>query len=86
MLLPPDYVVLTGMPISTGTPPLTANPGERIRNYWVLNAGPTTFSAFHVIVRVVDTAYATAIRSNDSTGCNGDDSTGRGLHGRVGYS
>ncbi len=53
----PDYVVFNGYANQYKDSPLTANPGDRIR-LWVLNAGPTTFSAFHVIGALFDTAYA----------------------------
>lgn len=53
----PDYVVFNGYANQYKDDPLTANPGERIR-LWVVNAGPTTFSAFHVIGAIFDTAYA----------------------------
>ncbi len=53
----PDYVVFNGYFNQYKDAPLTANPGDRIR-LWVLNAGPTTFSAFHVIGALFDTAYA----------------------------
>src|SRR5712692_4238790 len=44
----PDYVVFNGFANQFSTEALMANPGERIRLY-VMNAGPTTTSAFHVI-------------------------------------
>ncbi len=53
----PDYVVFNGFFNQYQAAPLTANPGDRIR-LWVVNAGPTTFSAFHVIGAIFDTAYA----------------------------
>lgn len=53
----PDYVVFNGYANQYKDDPLTANPGQRIR-LWVVNAGPTTFSAFHVIGAIFDTAYA----------------------------
>jgi nitrite reductase (NO-forming) len=52
----PDYVVFNGYADQYKDAPLTANPGERIR-LWVVNAGPTTFSAFHVIGAIFDAAY-----------------------------
>ncbi len=56
-LAQPDYVVFNGYADQYKTAPLTANPGERIR-LWVVNAGPSTFSAFHVVGALFDTAYA----------------------------
>jgi nitrite reductase (NO-forming) len=63
----PDYVVFNGYANQYKDAPLTANPGERIR-LWVLNAGPTTFSAFHVIGAIFDTAYADGDPQNEQHG------------------
>lgn len=52
----PDYVVFNGYANQYKDAPLSAQPGERIR-LWVLNAGPTIPSAFHVIGAVFDTVY-----------------------------
>jgi len=54
--LNPDFVVFNGFANQYGAEPLTANPGERIRLY-VMNAGPTTTSAFHVIGALFDKVY-----------------------------
>ncbi len=53
----PDYVVFNGYANQYKDAPLTAEPGQRVR-LWVVNAGPTTFSAFHVIGAIFDTAFA----------------------------
>jgi nitrite reductase (NO-forming) len=63
----PDYVVFNGYANQYRDAPLTANPGERIR-LWVLNAGPTTFSAFHVIGALFDTADADGNPKNEQHG------------------
>jgi nitrite reductase (NO-forming) len=63
----PDYVVFNGYANQYKDAPLTANPGERIR-LWVVNAGPTTFSAFHVIGALFDTAYADGNPKNEQHG------------------
>ncbi len=63
----PDYVVFNGYANQYKDAPLTANPGDRIR-LWVLNAGPTTFSAFHVIGALFDTAYADGNPQNEQHG------------------
>lgn len=63
----PDYVVFNGYANQYRDAPLTANPGERIR-LWVLNAGPTTFSAFHVIGALFDIAYADGDPQNEQHG------------------
>ena len=52
----PDFVVFNGFANQYGAEPLVANPGERIRLY-VMNAGPTTTSAFHVIGALFDKVY-----------------------------
>jgi len=63
----PDYVVFNGFANQYKDAPLTVNPGERIR-LWVLNAGPTTFSAFHVIGALFDTAYPDGDPKNEQHG------------------
>jgi nitrite reductase (NO-forming) len=63
----PDYVVFNGYANQYKDAPLTANPGDRIR-IWVVNAGPTTFSAFHVIGAVLDAAYADGNPKNEQHG------------------
>ncbi len=63
----PDFVVFNGYANQYTNAPLTAEPGQRIR-LWVLNAGPTTFSAFHVIGAVFDTAYADGDPRNEQHG------------------
>lgn len=52
----PDYVVFNGVADQYQQHPLTVKAGERIRLY-VLNAGPTLFSAFHVIGWIFDKVY-----------------------------
>jgi nitrite reductase (NO-forming) len=52
----PDYVVFNGIADQYQEHPLVVKAGERIRLY-VLNAGPTLFSAFHVIGWVFDKVY-----------------------------
>lgn len=63
----PDYVVFNGYANQYKDHPLTANPGERIR-LWVLNAGPSDFSAFHVVGTVFDKAYPDGNPQNVETG------------------
>ncbi len=53
----PDYVVFNGYASQYQEKPLTANPGERVR-FWVLNAGPSLFSAFHIVGTIFDKTYA----------------------------
>jgi nitrite reductase (NO-forming) len=52
----PDFVVFNGAANQYEQQPLAAAPGELIRLY-VVNAGPTLFSAFHVIGALFDTVY-----------------------------
>jgi nitrite reductase (NO-forming) len=52
----PDYVVFNGVADQYQGHPLTVRAGQRIRLY-VLNAGPTLFSAFHVIGWIFDKVY-----------------------------
>jgi nitrite reductase (NO-forming) len=52
----PDFVTFNGAALQYQTQPLPASPGERIRLH-VLNAGPTLFSAFHVIGAIFDKVY-----------------------------
>ncbi|HEX7593616.1 MAG TPA: multicopper oxidase domain-containing protein [Anaerolineae bacterium] len=57
MATQPDYVLFNGYANQYKDSPLTANPGELIR-IWVVNAGPSQFSAFHVIGALFDKTYA----------------------------
>lgn len=52
----PDYVVFNGYVNQYKSAPLTVKTGQRIRMF-VLNAGPSNFSAFHVIGAMFDKAY-----------------------------
>ncbi len=52
----PDIVAFNGVAFQYQHVPLTADPGERIRLH-VMNAGPTLFSAFHVIGAIFDVVY-----------------------------
>lgn len=52
----PDFVVFNGAANQYQQQPLPASAGELIRLY-VVNAGPTTFSAFHVIGTIFDKCY-----------------------------
>jgi nitrite reductase (NO-forming) len=63
----PDYVVFNGMVNQYLEHPLTVNPGELIR-LWVVNAGPSQTSAFHVIGAVFSAVYADGHLANKQTG------------------
>jgi nitrite reductase (NO-forming) len=52
----PDVIAFNGYANQYKTKPISVRKGERIRMY-VLNAGPSIWSAFHVIGTVFDTAH-----------------------------
>ncbi len=53
----PDYVTYNGYENQYNDTPLAAKVGERVRLY-IVNAGPSEFSAFHVIGTIFENAYA----------------------------
>ncbi len=63
----PDYVGFNGYANQYKDAPLAADLGQRIR-IWVANIGPTTFSAFHIIGTVFDTAYPNGNPQNEEHG------------------
>ena len=63
----PDLVVFNGYANQYKDDPLVANPGELVRIH-VCNAGPTTFSAFHVIGTLFTAAYADGNPANKQVG------------------
>ena len=63
----PDFVVFNGAANQYKQETLKASPGELIRLH-VVNAGPTLFSAFHVIGTIFDRAYLDGNPSNVSQG------------------
>jgi nitrite reductase (NO-forming) len=63
----PDLVVFNGYANQYQADPLVANPGELIRLY-VCNAGPTTYSAFHVIGTLFTASYADGNPANKQVG------------------
>ena len=63
----PDFVVFNGYANQYKDDPLVANPGELIRIH-VCNAGPTIFSAFHVIGTLFVAAYADGNPANKQVG------------------
>lgn len=63
----PSYVVFNGYFNQYQKDSLTAKPGEKIRLY-ILNAGPTTFSAFHVIGTIFSDVYADGNPANRTVG------------------
>ena len=63
----PDYVVFNGVVNQYRDAPLTAKVNQRVRLF-VLNAGPSQFSAFHVIGAMFDTVYGDGNPANKTVG------------------
>jgi nitrite reductase (NO-forming) len=63
----PDYVMFNGYVNQYKTDPLTAKAGQRIRIF-VVNAGPTEFSAFHVIGAIFSDTYVDGNPANHMVG------------------
>lgn len=67
MAATPDYVVFNGMVNQYVEHPLRANPGELVRLY-VVNAGPSQTSAFHLIGTIFSAVYPDGNLANKLTG------------------
>lgn len=63
----PDYVVFNGYASQYTQSPLTVKAGQRIRLF-VVNAGPSHFSAFHVIGAIFSDTYADGNPANHMQG------------------
>ncbi|HEU0003464.1 MAG TPA: multicopper oxidase domain-containing protein [Ktedonobacteraceae bacterium] len=63
----PDYVVFNGYANQYQTTPIVAKAGERIRIF-IVNAGPTLFSAFHVVGAIFSDSYADGNPANHMVG------------------
>ncbi len=63
----PDYVVFNGYVNQYKDSPLVAKAGQRIRIF-VVNAGPTLFSAFHVIGAIFSDSYVDGNPANHMVG------------------
>ncbi len=63
----PDYVVFNGYANQYKDAPLQAKVGQRIRLF-VMNAGPSQFSAFHVIGAIFSDAYTDGNPANHMVG------------------
>jgi nitrite reductase (NO-forming) len=63
----PDYVTFNGYANQYKDAPLTAKLGQRVRLF-VLNAGPSEFSAFHVIGAIFANAYGDGNPANHTVG------------------
>lgn len=59
----PDYVVFNGYANQYKELPLTAKTGELVR-FYIVNAGPNDFSAFHVIGAIFQNTYADGNMAN----------------------
>lgn len=59
----PDYVVFNGYANQYKDAPLTAKAGELVR-FYIVNAGPNDFSAFHVIGTIFQNTYADGNTAN----------------------
>jgi nitrite reductase (NO-forming) len=67
MTVQPDYVTFNGYANQYREAPLTAKPGQKIRLFLV-NAGPSQFSAFHVIGALFSDTYADGNPANHQQG------------------
>lgn len=67
MMQQPDYVVFNGYAAQYVSAPLTAQPGQKIRLF-VVNAGPSGFSAFHVIGAIFSDYYVDGNPANHMVG------------------
>jgi nitrite reductase (NO-forming) len=63
----PDYVVFNGYANQYKDHPLVAKAGQRIRIF-IVNAGPTLFSAFHVIGAIFSDTYVDGNPANHMVG------------------
>jgi nitrite reductase (NO-forming) len=63
----PDYVVFNGYANQYQTAPLTAKIGQKIRLF-IVNAGPSRFSAFHVIGALFSDVYLDGNPANHTVG------------------
>lgn len=67
MAMQPDYVTFNGYANQYKAAPLTAQLGERVRIF-IVNAGPSEFSAFHVIGAIFANAYTDGNPANHTVG------------------
>lgn len=63
----PDYVTWNGYAGQYVAEPLKANPGETVR-FWVVDAGPSLDTAFHVVGTILDRAWVDADMTHYLTG------------------
>jgi nitrite reductase (NO-forming) len=55
----PDWVTFNGYAAQYVKHPLTARPGETVR-FWIVDAGPSMTTAFHVVGTLLDRAWVNA--------------------------
>lgn len=67
MAMQPDYVTFNGYANQYKAAPLTAKLGEKVRIF-IVDAGPSEFSAFHVIGAIFANAYADGNPANHTVG------------------
>lgn len=67
MAVTPDYVTFNGYADQYRTDPIPVKAGERVRLF-VLNAGPSQFSAFHVIGAIFSDTYVDGNPANHMVG------------------
>jgi nitrite reductase (NO-forming) len=63
----PNYVVFNGYANQYKDSPLTARPNQKVRLF-VVNAGPSLFSAFHVIGAIFSDVYVDGNPANHTVG------------------
>ncbi len=63
----PDYVTFNGYANQYQSEPLTAKPGQKVRLF-IVNAGPSRFSAFHVIGALFSDVYVDGNPANHTVG------------------
>jgi nitrite reductase (NO-forming) len=66
-LMQPDWVTFNGYANQYKDHPLTANPGDLVR-FYVVDAGPSLTTAFHIVGTLLDRAYADADMSRFESG------------------
>jgi nitrite reductase (NO-forming) len=67
MAVQPDYVTFNGYVDQYKSAPLTAKPGQKIRLF-IVNAGPSQFSAFHVIGAIFSDVHVDGNLANHTIG------------------
>jgi nitrite reductase (NO-forming) len=67
MAVQPDYVTFNGYADQYKSAPLSAKAGQKIRLF-IVNAGPSQFSAFHVIGAIFSDVYADGNPANHTLG------------------